>query len=348
MRPPTDDLRQILAAGVRAPSAENRHALVFVMREQDVELTSTDTVAQAELPHRAMLALLADGAVIENLALRSAEMGYALTADILPEPSRPELIARLGWQRGNARDALSDQIEARHTNRRLFRPTKVAPEVLERLRNAARAVPNTDLLWLDERETRSLALRTIRIAETERFRRAKLHQEIFSAVRFDAGWSEPTAEGLAPATLEVEAPMRPLFAALRRWPTMRRANYFGVHLALGFRAGYLPCASAPHLGLIVGRAGAGGNLDAGRAMQRLWLAATAEGLSLQPMAAATALRWQAPGDGWVSLETRDLLAQALARLAGASGAQPYLLFRLGHAAPPSAVSGRQPVHFYVM
>ncbi|HWI11983.1 MAG TPA: hypothetical protein VNU48_11690, partial [Burkholderiaceae bacterium] len=318
MRPSADDLRQILAAGVQAPSAENRHAIVFLMREQDVELTATDSASWAALPHRAMLALLACGAVLENMALRSAQMGYAMQADILPEPSQPTLIARLDWQRAGARDALSDQIEARHTNRRLFRSTRAAPEILDRLLQACRAVAGADLLWLDARETRSLALHAIRIAETERFKRARLHEEIFSAVRFEAGWSGPTAEGLAPATLEVEAPMRPLFAALRHWPTMRRATWFGVPLALGFRAGYLPCASAPHLGLIVGRDGARGNLDAGRAMQRIWLAATAEGLSLQPMAAATALARQVPGDGWVAPATRQLPAGALERLTGAS------------------------------
>jgi len=86
MRPPANDLRQILTAGVHAPSAENRHALVFVMREEDVELTATDSASWTVLPHRAMLALLACGAVIENMALRSAEMGYAMQADILPEP----------------------------------------------------------------------------------------------------------------------------------------------------------------------------------------------------------------------------------------------------------------------
>ena len=45
--------------------------------------------------------------------------------------------------------------------------------------------------------------------------------------------------------------MRVPFALLRRWPLMRASTWLGAHLALGLRAGYLPCALAPHAGLLV-------------------------------------------------------------------------------------------------
>lgn len=58
-------------------------------------------------------------------------------------------------------------------------------------------------------------------------------------------------------------------------------------------SGYLPAALAPHIGLVLAEEGHGNvpaaALNAGRTMERVWLAAQAQGLALQPMAAATVL-----------------------------------------------------------
>jgi hypothetical protein len=126
---------------------------------------------------------------------------------------------------------------------------------------------------------------------------------------------------------------------------MRAANLLGTHLALGLRAGYLPCALSPHIGLILASEPRQelGALQAGRAFERVWLAATAEGLALQPMAAATALAQQRPGDGWVSAATRARLSKLLDEMREGHSAKPYLLFRLGQADAPSVVTARKPL-----
>lgn len=349
MLPTERELRTLLEAGIRAPSAENHHELRFEVQDGAVALIATGTEAWAAAPHRRMLALLAAGAVIENIALRSAAFGLALDAQLLPASASPTDLARLVWRDAPSAlaDALGDHIEARHTNRRLYRSTRAAPATLDRLRTACSAIGGATLRWLEAPSDRALALATVRLAETERFAQPRLHEELFGAVKFELGWQATTAEWLAPATLEVELPARPLFAALRRWPLQRRANWFGAHHLLGLRAGWLPCARAPHLGLIVGVPGTAGNLAAGRAMQRVWLAAEAEGLSLQPMAAATALVCQTSGGGWVSAPVQATLRERLARLAGNSAGAPYLLFRVGYAKPPSSVSGRLPLAAYL-
>ena len=99
--------------------------------------------------------------------------------------------------------------------------------------------------------------------------------------------------------------MRAPCAALRYWPVMRGMSWLGAHHALGLRAGYLPAALSPHIGLVLAEEGDGdvpaAALNAGRAMQRVWLAAQAQGLALPPMAAATACcarkRLSAAGSG---------------------------------------------------
>ncbi|HWH81863.1 MAG TPA: hypothetical protein VNU71_06465 [Burkholderiaceae bacterium] len=351
MLPDTRTLREILAAGVFAPSAENRHYLQFALDADAVRLLTTDRTSWAALPHRRFLASLAYGAVLENLRLASSARGLALQVEPWPDRDGSDVVARLRWSpaAGAAIDPLADLIGARHTNRRFYRRQKVAPGALAQLQSAAAAHPGCALRWLDEPPLRAAALKAIRLAETERFRRRALHEELFGAVRFEIGWQASADEWLPPAALEVEPPARPAFALMRDWAWMQRANRIGAHLGFGLRAGWLPCKLAPHLGLVLGapRDDAAALLDAGSAFQRVWLAATAEGLALQPFAAATVLTRQVPGGDWVAPATHAALVRLLGELRGPGEAQPMMLFRLGHAAAPSAVTGRLPLERYL-
>ncbi len=352
MRPPEKVLASIVESGLRAPSAENKHYLQFEFARDSVTLLTTDADTWVAAPHRKMLALLAYGAVIENMQLGSASLGLAMNVALYPHPERPNAIAELRWSRPEtpvAADPLAQAVATRHTNRRFYRRGEVGAPLRARLDAAAAAVTTARLDWLDERARRALALRAIRLAETERFVGHRLHEELFGAVRFERGWRAATDEFLAPASLEVEPPMRPGFAALRHPRVMRLAGWFGAHHLLGWRAGYLPAVSAPLLGLIW----ASGPPDeaaiaAGRAFQRVWLAATVEGLALQPMAATTALARQTAGDGWVRPEPQSRLRAALQTLQAGRPDEAYMLFRIGRAAAPSAVAGRRPWRDYLV
>ncbi|MBC7483802.1 MAG: hypothetical protein H7337_18320 [Rhizobacter sp.] len=350
-RPAPDQLNCILDAGIRAPSAENKHDLRFQSVGDSVRLLATDQASWAAQPHRQLLALLSYGAVVENIRLRSAELGQDVTVEWLPEAEHPEVMADFRWApTATPPDPLCRAIELRHTNRRFYQRAALPDETLARMSAAADAVPGASLLWLDDAASRRLALTAIRVAETERFRRRALHAELFGAVRFELGWQRSSDEWLPPAVLQIEAAMRLPFAALRHWPLMRTLDASGPPHALGLRAGYLPCALAPHIGLILakGQREDLGNLKAGRAFQRAWLAATAEGLALQPMAATTALSVQNPGGGWVSEAVKFQLQELLGALCEGQEAQPYMLFRLGRAEAPSAVAQRRPVAQYMV
>lgn len=346
-------LQRILQAGILAPSAENKHHLAFRVQAAAVELLSTDHASWAEQPHRRMLALLAFGAVIENIALESSAAGWALTLCAGADAERDDLVTTLRWTPSSDRaDPLAQRIASRHTNRRFYPRQKLDAPSISHLTDAARAVAGCNVLWLDGPAERRTALAAMRIAEAERFRRKGLHGELFESVRFEAGWSASTDEWLSPSALQIERPMRRAFALLRHWPLMRAAHVIGAHHVLGLRAGYLPSASSPHIGLIIGEAGgvddAATLLAAGRSFQRLWLAADAEGLALQPMAAATVLAGQRAGLEWVSARTQATLRRLLGKLVGEGPARPYMLFRLGRAAPPTARALRKPLESYLL
>lgn len=335
---------------MQAPSADNRHTLRFDWHGDVLHASSTDAATWLALPHRRFLALLAYGAVIENMVLRSSEFGYEMSYRLLLEPNRPGSIAELQWApTDQPADPLAGAIDTRHTNRRFYRRDKLGADTLDRLSRAAETVVGARLLWLDDAAPRRLALEAIRVAETERFRRRALHQELFGAVRFDLGWNASADEGLPPGALEVERPARLPFALLRHWPVMRAAHWLGMHHVLGLRAGYLPCALAPHVGLLLMTPDSSNSkatpgietVNAGRAFERMWLTASALGLALQPLAAATALHRQQPGAERVSVQAKRRLDQLLRAVSAPThGQQPFLFFRTGKAPSATVVTCR--------
>ena len=355
------ELCEVLQAGILAPSADNHHRVRFQrLKGGRLEILATGIDGWNEQPHRQLLDLLASGAIVENIALRSLEFGHTLKVQWFPDPLRRESTARLHWVAARTPpDPLAQAIASRQTHRGFYRRAPLSPTGLERMRAAAASGPGAALVWLDSAAGRTAALRAIRLAEAERFRRRALHAELFGAIRFDVGWSESAEDGLPPATLAVEPPLRAAFAQLRRWPLMRALNLVGASKALAIRSAYLPAMLAPHLGAIVSLAHPRTSphheessdelrfhdAQAGRALQRAWLAASVEGFAFQPFAAVTALIRQRAGAGWVDADAQIRLAEIIAGIP-LGQRRPAIFFRVGSARPMPCVTGRPPLsHF---
>jgi hypothetical protein len=266
--------------------------------------------------------------------------------DLSSYASEPALIARIDFEQTTAEvSALDGAIEARQTNRSFFHGPRLDERSLAELGREALTVPGADLQWFDEREARRRVSRLARIAETERFHSRALHQELFSCIRFEAGWERSVNEGLPPGALGVEHALRMPFASLRHWPVMRTVNLLGAHYLLGLRAAYVPCRWAPHLAVIGATTPVfeEGSWAVGRALERLWLRATLMGMGLQPFAAPglfaledyAGIRWsirQELTSGW-----RDLM----------SSATPLMLLRMGRATPLAVRASRPSINSIV-
>jgi hypothetical protein len=253
-------------------------------------------------------------------------------------------VARIHWRQapgGDSDESLATAIEQRHTDRRFPWAGPITADTRERLTTQAQLIPGQRLYWPQTPRERTAALGLIRRAETLRFRSPTLHAELFSSIRFAAGWHTACEEGLAPATLAVEPPMRPVFQALRHPALMSMCNRLGAAAVLGWRSAWLPIRLSPGLCLLVIPSTTRTDvLAGGRALQRVWLEATAEGLSVQPYAAAGVLSL-----GFVSIE--PALQRSLSRLGSALGelctpGHGLVFLRLGYARSASRErSGRR-------
>jgi nitroreductase len=341
--------RSLIAAAMRAPSADNRLPLRLVWRDDALEWHAAADAAWDVQAHRPWLAHLACGAALENACLRAATLGRCLETEVAPDARIPTLLARTSLgpallPQTSAQAGWADAIERRSTNRRFYRRARLPGATLTAIEAAASGVPGVRLLWLDRAELRRPALTALRLAESERFLQPSLHRELFEAVRFDVGWHDTTTAGLPPGALEVESPLRGAFPLLRRPMVARALASVGLHVVLGARAAWAPCALAPHLALLIGEPTADA-VAAGRALQRAWLAATVADVAVQPLAAVGASLRQRPEAGWVRPATQHRLQTLLAHLYRSAGlpaqTQTHLFLRMGRAAAPSVVASRQ-------
>jgi hypothetical protein len=337
-----------LSSGIRAPSADNVHHLRFRIGDDVVELRADEAYVQCTEPHRRLLMQLSFGAVAENLRLALTKVYRTYEPSWFPDPGDPALALRIdlgSLPPAPSPDALAATIDARRTNRRLF---KGPPMTTGESAAVAASVsdPDVRLHWFDTAGRRGPVLSLMRRAERLRFADRRLHEELFESIDFAAGWSDAVSERLAPATLEVEPPLRPLFAAMRHWPLMRVANGVGAASMLGLRAGDLPARLAPHVGVVGSRlADDPGALRTGAQFERIWLAANAIGLELQPMVASAVLTRLEDGSS-ARNAARDRLRAGWRSLIGDE--TPFVVFRMGRALPPRVVSSRRPIASYLL
>lgn len=335
-----EQLQWLFQSAVLAPSADNKHPIVFQTSNQDILVHHTRT-EWGEQGYKRVLDLLSLGALAENLSIAASRFGMETDIALLPDLARPDLALQITLGAGAVQpDPLWQAIPLRHTNRKIyFRGPRLNKNEQIDLTDAIRPQPTCKLHWLDTTPARKHALSLMRRAEAERFHNPVLHEELFSAIRFDVGWRNTCEEGLPPGALGVEPPLRGLFSLLRHWGVMRLANRVGTHHLLSWRSCYLPCRLAPHVGLLsVKKADNASVFATGRAFQRLWLMATRQGRVLQPLPASALYALEGVESESIPAALQNTLAAGWRAQAGER--VPLILFRMGRASPPLISAGR--------
>lgn len=336
----TEQLQYLLQSAIQAPSADNRHPVHFRLGDQCIFVHHTRTQWDGQ-GYKRVLDLLSLGALVENLSIAASRYGFGIKIAWLPDPGQPDLALQLDLLPETVQvDPLWQAIPLRHTCRRIrFRGPPISDDERKQIDTAVQPYSACRLHWLDAAKVRRHALALMRRAETERFHNRLLHEELFSAIRFDVGWHSTCEVGLPPGALGVEPPLRGLFALLRHWPIMRLANRIGAHHLLGWRSCDIPCRLAPHLGLLtVKKTDTTSIFVAGRAFQRLWLTATLQERVLQPMPASALYALAGAENEGVPPDLQHVLAAGWQARLGQD--IPLMLFRMGRASPLPVKAGR--------
>jgi hypothetical protein len=312
---PTAILRRAAYAATRAPSVHNTQPWRFVITGDELELHADRSRQLAVLDPTGRQLYISLGCALLNARVAIAAAGVGMRTALLPDPTRPSLVATLTVDpSGPVEDELvplAPLVPKRQTNRRRFESTPVPEDVLDRLLHAAAAegallqrIRSDDdritLARLTQEADRELIVDPAYRAELRRWTVSS--PDVFDGVR---NLTVPRVDG----TAGDEIPIRDFDTRGEGWlPAQTESSTSQCLLVLG-------TSSEDPVSW----------LHAGTALERVWLELTGAGLAAslftQPV--------EVPG-------TRVQLRSQLRLLM-----QPHLVMRIGYAPPVPSSPRRQ-------
>ena len=300
---PTAVLEAAARASLHAPSVFNTQPWRWRIAGDRLELSADDARRLDRTDPDGRLMLLSCGAALHHARTALAAGGRTAAVDRLPDPGRPELLARVRLDAAAPAApetlAMAAAISRRRTDRRAYADRPVAEETLARLRAAVEREGGY-LHVVRAEQLPVLAVSAERAAGAERDDPA-YRAELAHWTGRPAG----SGDGVPPATAVRPAP--------RRVPV----RDFAPDGDAGLDAGARHDRGAAYVVLFGDTDRPADLLRGGEALSALLLLATAEGLATDPLSDAVEVVWP-----------RRLLRGLLAGVG-----EPYVVVRLGH--PPA-------------
>jgi nitroreductase len=283
------------------------------------------------------------GSFIENVCLASTAMGLSHQVQVHEFRNLPDPVATIRYH-GRTKpeqSPLFDQIGQRHTNRHLHRGPALPQASIDALRDSMRRWPETQLGALSELADKKRVAAILGKGNALLLRHPTTFGQMMTELRWSRAEADRTRDGVAISTLELPQSAVVLLHVLRRFPALRMLLPQG---ALEKMPEPAVLGSSHVCALSVrGELSTEALVNAGRALQRLWLTAASMRLSVQPLATLPflVLRARQGGEGLADSETRQLLSLG-ADLGAAYSLQqdefPLFIFRL--ASPAAAATDR--------
>lgn len=274
-------LEIVRAAGL-APSPDNNQPWRF---RCDARRLFVEHDAGRGLPSDAdrMFDLQSLGAAIENACIAGRQFGWAGTVHCLDASAAPAA-AQIEFVTGAEPDSLFPLLAERRTSRRGYSRRPPNEETLARLAAEARvAAGGVQIDWIADRPRIRRLAGLIAAGDRLRFEYRTFHAELFRQLRFTPDDVERSRDGLDLRLLALPPGGALALRMLRSWKLTSALNRCGLSKMLT-----LPSAAAVRRSGVVGvlsvaSVSARELIAAGRALERLWLAAAGEKLCVHPL-----------------------------------------------------------------
>ncbi len=274
------DISELIRIATLAPSADNSQPWVFQQHGDMVECSyGTSGRFQDPFGPAGHASLLAAGALHENLSLIAGDR-IEVTSNWL-SPVQPWTLRLALSEVPELAAETMHRIEGRHTNRHPFKKRLSAELPKVEPLGSGRIISR-----FDHSSIAPLAS-ALRICSQARFNQPDLHNWLFSSLRWDQAEIN-SDDGLDINTLHLPPGGQHLMQWIKPWSRMASLNRLGIDYIMSVADTAL-FKQAPAVLAICGGRTKQDIWDAGRTLQRQWIALNAAGFAVHPYYAVTDL-----------------------------------------------------------
>ncbi len=347
-----DVVEQLVEAGGMAPSAGNMQPWKFLWHGKRLFLFHDEARSRSFWDPDHLIAHIALGACIENIVLKAHAFGLEVKSTLFPVDEVPLLTAIFEFRGApdaetepHVADELAPMIGVRCTNRKFPQPSSLPDGAFSRLAELAITMDGCQAHLLEGREDLAQLAALCGAAERIRAINPIGHKEFFEhEVRWSAEDAQRTKDGLDMATME----LRPVDLAGMQVAADPRAMGFIDRWRAGKGlegiSGPVIRASPAAALISYNDDSYSGRLNASRAMERVWIQANGDGLSVHPISAPIflthALKFEMMGLRDHEREELEQIRAEFDTLWGLNGRYPLFMVRLATGGQPSIRSYR--------
>ncbi len=350
----SEDVHRIIDAGIRAPSGDNTQPWSFRVTGQRIDILAYPERDNPIYNFHERGTRIAIGALVENMAQAARAMGYDTVIQFFIPSTSSRIVATIVCKQTDTRqniDALA-YIQKRSTNRRLYDGTPLTDDE-KKIINQAGTETGVRLHLIEDRSVQRVIAKAVSVNEWILLRNKSLHSSFFPHVVWTEAEEREKKTGLYFKTLELKPHEGVIFRLFQYWFIARIFQLLGFPTIIA-KSNAMNYASGSAIGMIIVPVGEERFYTAGRVLERVWLASTAMNVALQPITAISFMVAHVrSGESTVfhpeeiqAIERAYTTIQTHAGLH--TGEEIAMIFRIGHAAPPSATVSRIAPHIEFM
>jgi len=280
-------LKELSDKVLLAPSAGNNQPWVWLYKDPYLYLFHDKIRSQSFLDIHHFISQTGLGTSIENLELSSRKLDLEVKTEYFPLGDQNDLIARFSFYPGKkGYDSLYDFIGQRCTNRRIKTPVPLDAHKLESLIHSAQTIQGVHLTFAHSPEDLRLLSSIIAFSERERLMDQEAHKEFFlHELKWTAEQAENDKTGIDLRTTDLSLSDIAGLRITKNWEVIELLKEWNVGKGLE-KLSHKVVNGASAIGLLrIQNSTPEKYLLAGRAVQRTWLEATRNQVSMQPLLA---------------------------------------------------------------
>ncbi|MBN1646512.1 MAG: hypothetical protein JW874_00645 [Spirochaetales bacterium] len=277
----TDDVfAGLIKAASMAPSSDNMQPWEFRKKNNLVEVYCVKS-RLLKIDVLNMFSWISIGAAIQNIIIQAACAGLHATVDYNHSAETRQPAAVIRFTQGGMCGDLADWIGPRTTNRSKYNSSPLNTIVISALTQAVKGI-NAGIHWTNSVSDLERVAAVDAVFSSILLDHKPLFDGLFDTLRFTRREIETAGCGMDIKSLDMPYAFAFIARRLKRVRINRIISRLGIGRIVAHILSSRLCTSGVLFLLSTERRDPAAFMEAGRAMEQLWLAAAAEGLSVHP------------------------------------------------------------------